>query len=111
MCSCQPTVQQAISAKKNIFITSKKPSPQLVDNCTYSTMAFPLFKDFPGLDMQYAHIPTITTSLLKRNKANTVSKFQSYLFSSKSIKYNPTKQKIISLIWLVWIYIFDENIG
>ena len=37
------------SSKKKFFLLEQSPIPQLVDNCTYGTMAFPLYKDFPDV--------------------------------------------------------------
>ena len=34
------------SSNKNIFSLQQWPILQLVDNCTYGTMTFPLYKDF-----------------------------------------------------------------
>ena len=37
------------SSNKNIFSLQQQPILQLVDNRTYGTMAFPLYKDFPDV--------------------------------------------------------------
>ena len=45
MCSCQPTLEKAFGYMKNKITVIKSSCPQLVDNCTYGTIAFPCIKN------------------------------------------------------------------
>jgi hypothetical protein len=49
MCSRQPTVELAVGQmKKHLKIVLRQPSPQLIDDCTFGTIPFPLYREFPG---------------------------------------------------------------
>ena len=52
LCSHQSTKLVAVCAEKMFYLFLKQPSPQLVDNCTYGTVPFPLYREFPGRSAQ-----------------------------------------------------------
>ena len=49
LCSCQPTVELPVGVLENIFLQLvNNQALTTVDNCTYGTIPFPLYIDFPG---------------------------------------------------------------